>query len=67
MYPELVSYGPDGKPQTVRYLELTAMLLNELQKQAKENRMQAGQIRELIEQTGNRQPGTSDSPPKWRS
>ena len=33
LYPELVSYGPDGKPQTVRYLELTAMLLNELQKQ----------------------------------
>jgi hypothetical protein len=34
VYPELVTYGPDGKVQSVRYLELTAMLLNELQKQA---------------------------------
>ena len=28
-----MGYGADGKPQTVRYLELTSMLLNELQKQ----------------------------------
>jgi small-conductance mechanosensitive channel len=34
VYPELLTYGPDGKVQSVRYLELTAMLLNELQKQA---------------------------------
>jgi hypothetical protein len=31
-----VSYGPDGKIQTVRYHELIPMLLNELQKQASE-------------------------------
>jgi hypothetical protein len=37
VYPELVSYGPDGKPMTVHYLMLSAMLLNELQKQASEN------------------------------
>ncbi len=43
-YPELVSFDADGKPQTVRYLELSAMLLNELQTQAKENQRQAGQI-----------------------
>ena len=42
-YPELVSFA-DGKPQTVRYLELSAMLLNKLQTQAKENQRQAGQI-----------------------
>jgi hypothetical protein len=31
-----VSYGADGKIQTVRYLTLISMLLNELQKQARE-------------------------------
>jgi trimeric autotransporter adhesin len=36
VYPELVSYGADGKVQTVNYLTLTSMLLNELQKQARE-------------------------------
>ena len=34
VYPNLVTYGPDGKLQSVRYLEFTALLLNELQKQA---------------------------------
>jgi hypothetical protein len=33
VYPELVTRGTDGKVQSVRYLELTALLLNELQKQ----------------------------------
>jgi hypothetical protein len=33
VYPELVSRGADGKVQSVRYLEFTALLLNELQKQ----------------------------------
>jgi hypothetical protein len=32
VYPELVTRGPDGNVQTVRYLEFTALLLNELQK-----------------------------------
>ena len=41
VYPELVSYGPDGKPITVRYLTLISMLLNELQKQNSELRNQA--------------------------
>jgi trimeric autotransporter adhesin len=31
-YPELVSYGPDGKPMSVRYWMLNAMLLNEVKK-----------------------------------
>jgi hypothetical protein len=44
VYPELVTYGPDGKVQSVRYLELTAMLLNELQKQST---MLAAQQREI--------------------
>jgi Chaperone of endosialidase len=38
VYPELVTRGIDGKVQSVRYLEFTALLLNELQKQAKETR-----------------------------
>jgi hypothetical protein len=33
VYPELVSHGVDGRVQSVRYLEFTALLLNELQKQ----------------------------------
>jgi hypothetical protein len=47
IYPELVSYGTDGKVETVRYLTLTAMLLNELQKQTRENAQQAEQIRRM--------------------
>jgi hypothetical protein len=38
VYPELVVHGTDSKVQSVRYLELTALLVNELQKQAKETR-----------------------------
>jgi hypothetical protein len=51
VYPELVTYGADGKVETVNYLTLTSMLLNELQKrtaenqyQAAENRLQAAQL-----------------------
>src|SRR5271155_139163 len=47
VYPELVVYGPDGKVMTVRYSMLSAMLLNELQKQTRKNDRQAEQIRRL--------------------
>lgn len=47
VYPELVSYGPDGKPMTVRYLTLSAMLLNEIQKQASENQRLAAEVSQL--------------------
>ena len=50
VYPELVSYGPDGKPMTVHYLMLSAMLLNELQKQASENQQLATQMSRLSAQ-----------------
>ena len=33
VYPELVTYGADGKVESVRYSMLTSMILNELQKQ----------------------------------
>lgn len=50
IYPELVAYGGDGKVLTVRYDELPAMLLNELQKQVQENARQAGDIATLTGQ-----------------
>jgi predicted RNase H-like nuclease (RuvC/YqgF family) len=33
VYPDLVACGRDGKPETVRYHLVNALLLNELQKQ----------------------------------
>jgi hypothetical protein len=50
IYPELVIYGEDGKVETVRYSELTGMLLNELQKQRSENARQAAQIKKVSAQ-----------------
>jgi len=54
VYPELVTYGIDGKIESVRYSMLTSMLLNELQKQSvslheqtQENERQAERIRSL--------------------
>jgi FtsZ-binding cell division protein ZapB len=51
IYPELGSYGDAGKVQTVHYLTLIPMLLNELQKQNRElknqtaaNQRQAGEL-----------------------
>jgi hypothetical protein len=50
IYPELVIYGEDGKVESVRYSELTGMLLNELQKQRSENARLAAQIKQLSAQ-----------------
>ena len=50
VYPELVTYGADGKVDTVLYDQLPAMLLNEVQKQARENQQQAKQIATLTAQ-----------------
>jgi hypothetical protein len=47
LYPELVIRDTSEKVQSIRYLMLTSMLLNELQKQARENQHQAGQVRRL--------------------
>jgi hypothetical protein len=44
VYPELVTHGMDGKVQSVRYLEFTALLLNELQKQANQLQTQTKQL-----------------------
>jgi hypothetical protein len=49
VYPDLVAHSADGQIETVKYQVLDSMLLNELQKQADQNRRQAEQIRSLEE------------------
>ncbi|MBV8357719.1 MAG: tail fiber domain-containing protein, partial [Deltaproteobacteria bacterium] len=44
VYPELVVRGTDGKLQSVRYLEFTALLLNQLQQQARDLQKQTNQL-----------------------
>ena len=50
VYPGLVVHGTDGEVQSVRYLELTALLLNELQKQTQHMQRQASQLRDQASQ-----------------
>jgi Chaperone of endosialidase len=50
VYPELVTYGDDGKPLSVAYQTLPAMLLNELQKQIRESGRKDAQIAALQKQ-----------------
>ena len=49
VYPELVTRGLDGKLQSVRYLEVTTLLLNEVQKQTKQLQTQTQETRELAQ------------------
>jgi hypothetical protein len=49
-YPELVGRGSDGRPESVHYLSLISMLLNEVQKQARENAKQAEQLKQVSAQ-----------------
>jgi len=50
VYPDLVSFGTDGKPQTVRYHLLSTMLLNEVQKQESHILSQAQQLKSQTQQ-----------------
>jgi hypothetical protein len=50
VYPEMVTYGEDGKPESVAYHLLPAMLLNEVQKLAKENQQKEVRITALQRQ-----------------
>ncbi len=50
VYPNLVIRDEDGKPKTVAYQELPALLLNEVQKQARENQRLAGQLAQKDQQ-----------------
>ncbi len=49
--PDLVVFGQDGQPQTVRYHFVNAMLLNEVQKQHMQIEAQARQIQALKEES----------------
>jgi hypothetical protein len=50
VYPELVIEGNDGRPETVEYQVLPAMLLNELPKEVRDNDRQTAQIAKLSRQ-----------------
>ena len=45
-----MTHGADGKAETVRYLMLTSMLLNELQKQTIDTQRQTHQLQQETEQ-----------------
>ncbi len=51
VYPEMVMYGKDGQPLTVKYQLLAPMLLNEFQKQHAVVTAQQGEMTALREQT----------------
>ena len=51
VYPELVTRDTDGKLQSVRYLEFTALLLNELKKQAGQLQKQTNQLQKQAKKT----------------
>jgi hypothetical protein len=59
VYPELVTYGDDGKPISVANHLLPAMLLNELQKQVRENQRKDAQIDALQKQVESLQKETA--------
>ena len=48
LYPELVTYGSDGKVDGVRYDLLPAMLINEVQKQAREKDAKIAALRRQV-------------------
>ena len=50
VYPELVVHDADGKILSVRYSTLTSMLLNELQKQTRDNARKAARLNRLAAQ-----------------
>jgi hypothetical protein len=53
VYPELATRGTDGKVQSVRYLELNAMLLNEVQKLAQRLEKKDREIEALKQQNAS--------------
>ena len=59
VYPELVTYGADGKVETVAYHLLPAMLLNEMQRQVRENQRKDAQIVALQKQIESLQKKTA--------
>jgi hypothetical protein len=50
VYPDLVAYDTDGQPLTVRYQALTPMLLNEVQRQARQIAEQEARLQRQAKQ-----------------
>ena len=59
VYPDLVVYDRDGRPETVRYHLVNALLLNEVQKQHRTGGG-AGEIDRAAEGRDRRTQGTAD-------
>jgi Chaperone of endosialidase len=57
VYPELVTYGDDGKAQAVAYHMLPAMLLNEVQKEIRESQRKTEQIGRLTARVAEAEAG----------
>lgn len=55
VYPDLVVRGQDGQVETVQYYKLDAMLLNEVQKLAKQHATDQGEIAQLRSQIAEQQ------------
>ena len=47
MYPDLVGRNPKGEPESVRYEQINAMLLNEFLKEHRKNEQQQATIAQL--------------------
>jgi len=63
LYPEMVAYDKDGQPSGIKYQSLVPMLLNELQKQAEQNRQQTEQIHSLEDRVTALEAGSPNRPP----
>jgi hypothetical protein len=62
VYPELVTRGLDGKVESVNYLSLTSMLLNELQKRTAENERQVARLAALEQRLSTLERTTAGMP-----
>jgi hypothetical protein len=48
VFPELVVYDADGKPETVRYDVIATILLNEFQKERSTNQVEMARLRKDV-------------------
>ena len=62
VFPDLVVYGDDGKPFTVKYHLLSSMLLNEMQKLQSEHVREIGELRARLDAIEARSEAQRDSP-----
>ena len=57
VYPDLVGRNPEGEPESVRYEQINAMLLNEFLKEHRKNEEQQATITELKSTVAQQQKG----------